>query len=271
MIESQGSTSWPVPRSRLATSITHPLTALALFEPDRLLGAAEAVLVALSVAAMAIALRTGLPRLSTGVGLGVLVLALTVAQPFGVSSSEISASDYRHQHPATVGYGASTETMDLFGLPVLRFRPTRLPSLLPPEDVGISSGSLRVRSWVPPLFLTNATRLAALCGKVTDPCPRTEDPSALLVTRSGDAWYLRAATELGATERGVPPFRAWRLSAGVTSWLGVLYWLVALTFAMLSYRQFRQKRQRSMAVGSYEQARIGEVPRSSPHDDPLAS
>jgi hypothetical protein len=165
-----------------------------------------------------------------------LLAALTVAQPFGVRADPVYAA---RQQPWTGGEPADptgTHTEKLLDLSILRFRLYRRDRFDPAAGLGECcppTHDLRIRSWIPPGLMTNGTQVFGLCGD--SPCWDPEDPSTrgtVRLVRNGDTWY--AIVE----RRGLS--YAWRLSGGVTSRPGVLYWLfAALGIGSLVYRRAR--------------------------------
>jgi hypothetical protein len=155
--------------------------------------------------------------------------ALTVAQPFGVRDESILAAgtDGSAQQPWAGGESVEptgTQTADLLGLPILHFQLYRRETFDPLAGLGECcppTHNLKIRSWVPPALMTNGTKVFGLCGD--SPCWDPDDPRTKGVVRLIDkdgTWYTVIKSH------GVA--YAWRLSGGVVSFSGVLYWLLAL-------------------------------------------
>lgn len=165
-----------------------------------------------------------------------VLTALTVAQPFGVRADGIQAAG---RQPLVSGESVdptATQTEDVLGLPILNFQLYRRDKFDPAAGLGECcppTHDLRIRSWVWPGLMTNGTQVFGLCGD--SPCWDPDDPStrgAVKLIEKGNTWYAIAASHgLAYT---------WHLSAGVTSQLGVVYWvLAALGLGSLVYRRAR--------------------------------
>lgn len=173
------------------------------------------------------------------------VLALTVAQPFGVKAHLAG-----HELPAgsvAVSTGAS-HRLDVFGVPLLWFRAYRR-SIDFSQGGGEPTQSLKVRSWTIPFVLTNGTRVLPMCGSTLRPCwnpavpplPGQVDSLQLWRTPSGGFAY----TLQGDNPPEGPGRIVIRLSAGIPSIPGLLFWLAliaAVLIRLLIGRRTRIKR-----------------------------
>jgi hypothetical protein len=169
-----------------------------------------------------------------------IATALTVAQPFGIRAEPITPPEIAGLRPVDP---TTTHSMEVAGISVVRFRLGRR------ERIGWGEGGdpthdLRVRSWVPPALLVDASSITDLCGVVTEPCWAPDAASApgdargvSLVSDRGD-WLVIATAAQAVT--GEAPRQAWRLSWGVVSPAGVVFWL--LIAAVFTVRRVPRER-----------------------------
>ena len=102
---------------------------------------------------------------------------------------------------------------------------------------------LKVRSWAWGPLLTNATTLTDECdGTIEIPCWNANtaygEPTELTLA-DHDGWYLTARASPQGSSSGTPPqpFSAetWKLSIGIASPLGLIYWII-VAWAFLTLR-----------------------------------
>lgn len=198
-----------------------------------LLSIAEFVLVAATLGELVVALSRG-RRLSRLWLAAIAVTALTVAQPLGIvaqrSSEPIRAV-------AGVSAASSVHVARLLGLPLMPF--VVYSQSIPLASLGENApqDKLKVRSWVWGPILTNATVLTDECdGSINLPCWHAhsaygERTQLSLVNRNG--WYLtaRAHPHPSSVTDAPAPFAAetWKLSVGIASPSGLVYWIVIAT------------------------------------------
>jgi hypothetical protein len=196
---------------------------------DRILGLLEIFLVAASLGLLwRFATR---PKPSLLLLTLPVVTALTVAHPFGIRAEPVST-------PSSAGASmvdpAQTHRMAIAGIPLVSFKVSRRERIRFGGESGEPSHDLRIRSWAPPALLTSATSVTAMCGVVFNPCWTPEDhrgqigdPRALTLEKSDSQWVLRA-TAAAAPPDG-PQTQSWRLSWGITSPLGALFWVLLIS------------------------------------------
>jgi hypothetical protein len=207
---------------------------------DRAIGIVEAGLVVASLWALwAVARR----QVSATVGLIVpIVTALTVAQPFGIRT-EPASPDFADALPAVK---ASEQQIEIAGVPLIAFQVSRRKRIQFGGESGQPTHDLRVRSWVRPGLLTSATSVVGMCGLVSDPCwtpadspSETGQDRGVTLAKSSSGWILRTSAR---DSSGRPLIRAWRLSWGVVSPLGALYWLILIvTVTAARWRRVSQR------------------------------
>jgi hypothetical protein len=166
-----------------------------------------------------------------------VVTALTVAQPLGVRAEPTAAS---------APYGrsldpAGTHSVEILGVPLVKFALYRRERFEPLAAIGeccSPTHTLRVRSWVVPGLLTNATEVVQLCGDLPcwDPGEQPRAGSLRLRQRSG-RWHVT----LGGEPLG-PPAQQWRLGVGVASPWGACFWALATIGIVAVLRRRRRAR-----------------------------
>ena len=170
-----------------------------------------------AVAFVARRLRSWPAAWKAGVALSLLA-AITFAQPFGmrVESLETPGAEL---YAAAEQDPTATQSADLLGLPILEFELYRqditgglaaLGECCPPTHVA------KARSRVLPGLLTNSSDVVKVCGDSA--CWGPEDPYLTISEVSGE-WYAL----LDDPSKIV---RAWRLSAGVASTWGLMFWVI---------------------------------------------
>ena len=193
--------------------------------PDRIVGLLEIVLVAASLGLLWLfATRRKSSRLLLILP---VVTALTVAHPFGIRAEPVSTPS---NASASMVDPAKTHRIAIAGIPLASFEVSRRERIRFGGESGEPSHDLRIRSWVPPALLTSATSVTAMCGAVFNPCWTPEDHSgqigdrrAVTLEKSDSQWFLRATA--AAVPPDVPQTQSWRLSWGITSPLGALFWI----------------------------------------------
>jgi hypothetical protein len=177
----------------------------------------------------------------TALALG-LVVALTVAQPFGVVAQAESAAP----SPPAQARVAPTAAQESLAGP-LRFRLVRSPTVYggggdssdPPED-------LRVESSVAGWFVRNRAYVTGLCGVVFNPCPRSHRD--IWIGRQDHSWVLWIKGDPHSPR--YPAAFQWRLKFGVASLSGLAYWLLYFALALLVLIHRRLPRRSARATHS---------------------
>lgn len=224
---------------------THTLTTV-----DSLLGYVEygGLLVVL---VLLIRLRRMGPRATRGALALMVALALTVCQPFGVTSHAVSRSALpRNAKPIAVDQG---HRISVAGLALFSFQAyTRKYSAFLGET---PTFALKVRSWVVPIVLTHATRVLRMC-ESDNPCwvPGVRylgrRPSSLSLWQAPDGTYFYV---LRGGEVPLHPdlvqVRVYRLGVGLASVTGVVYWFVLI--CLLCFRLTKHRREHHV-VGTSE-------------------
>lgn len=163
------------------------------------------------------------------------MLALTVAQPFGLIAHEQTAAPAgaRPVHGAT-----SVHVARVLGLPILPFVVYRWDYLMATE-LDSPSAALRARSWFWLPILTSSTYVAQMCeGGAYDPCWDPSHPSAgqqLTVLSAGGHYYVKLTFPGGQ--------QVWELGIGIASILGLLYWELLAVLIPLVLRARRRARR----------------------------
>ena len=168
-----------------------------------------------------------------------LVLALTVAQPFGVVASK-EAGAPRPPTEAEQANGDSVHVARLFGLlPAVPFRLYQREIFLSGLGENAPNKTLRARSWFWLPALTNATQVAETCSDdVLTPCwePGEQD---LTVFREGGAQWVTIDNPPGRDSgpAQIPDSFTWKLSAGIASPAGLAYWVLAALLIVTASRR----------------------------------
>ena len=182
-----------------------------------------------------------------------LVVALTVAQPFGVIASKEDAAP---RPPVYAGNGHSVHVARVLGIPLLPFRLYSRSSVSFGENT--PKATLRARSWFWLPALTNATQIAETCSSdVFTPCwdpePGSGNPgNDLTVFRKGGKQWVTIENPAGREERGpcppsacgpgyrptpLPDSFSWELRAGSASPAGLVYWALAILLVVTARRR----------------------------------
>lgn len=185
-----------------------------------------------------------------------LVVALTVAQPFGVIASK---EDSAPQPPVYAGNGHSVHVARVFGIPLLPFRLYSRGVFWSGENA--PTATLRARSWFWLPVLTHASEIAETCSSdVLTPCwdpePGLGHPRAdLTVFRDGDKQWVTIDNPGGrqeVEERGpcpaatcgpdyrptpVPDSFSWELRTAIASPAGLVYWALATLLVITARRR----------------------------------
>ncbi len=219
---------------------------------DEVLGFAELALVPLSLIYMTRTVRGRNRRARRRARILVGLLAVTVAQPFGVKAVSISPQQYNAGNPRPANAEA-IHSIDVLGLPLFGYRPYVKSIVYLDRTTGEPSHWLKIRSWLWPGLLTNGSKIERLCGAKGEPCwvPADQRPTVLggasnleAVTAGGE-WRYHVLTGDGqpATYPAGPPYIGqtgyFRLAIGIVSIAGVLYWLAAAVLTIASLTVFR--------------------------------
>lgn len=163
-------------------------------------------------------LRLWPPAGKVGVALALLA-AITFAQPFGMRVESIETPGAELYAAAELDPTA-TQSADLLGLPVLDFELYRLDitgGLAALGECCPPTHEVKARSHVLPGLLMTSSDVVDVCGD--EPCWGPDDPYLSVREVSGE-WYAL----LDDPSKIV---RAWKLSAGVASTSGVMFWVIA--------------------------------------------
>ena len=216
---------------------------------DVILGLAEVVFLPLSLVWLARACIRPTSRRVRHATLAALLLAVTIAQPFGMVAHEKAA-------PAlTVPPGSGAETVHLgrvLSVPLLPFRLYAKPRLLALENM--PTEELKARSWFWLPILSNGTKIADICGNAFEPCWRPEwkdSRSAILrnrpatrnltVMRDGSRYWV-VIENVSVSGRQFRPRFSWELRPGITSPAGLVYWGLAGALIASARRRLRHRK-----------------------------
>jgi hypothetical protein len=180
------------------------------------------------------------------------VTALVVAQPFGIKGVPISPEEFRADNPRQVDAEA-IHSVRVLGVPIFGFRPYTTEIFRFNGEIGSPTHWL---SWLWPGAFTNGETLDALCGTTDSPCWEPEgagqtgqaSPSNLELVTTGNEWRYRILTA-----DGQPPspddaddyHGYYRLTIGLVSEAGLVYWLVVATLSVGLLARWRFVRTRS--------------------------
>jgi hypothetical protein len=214
----------------------------ALHTIDTLLGLAEIFLVPLSLVWLLLAWRRPNPERLRRASILALVLALTIAQPFGLvaekSGPPPASAEQRDPAAIHVAY--------LFGVvPVEPFALYSRDDLLSGLAENVTSATLRARSWFWGPFLTNSTKVGDICNQsdVFDPpCwqpDRSQSGYAHTLSLSEDGGNYWATLHNVRTDPSVhaPAEFTWKLDWGLASPAGLIYWFLAGGLVYLARRR----------------------------------
>jgi len=208
---------------------------------DSILGFAEFFLVPASILWLVAAWRDPKSRGLRAPTVLALILALTVAQPFGVVASKEAGAP----PPTEAGpNGESVHVARLFGfLPVLPFRLYQREIFLSGLGENAPNETLRARSWFWLPLLTNATQVAETCSDdVLTPCwkPGYSSEQNLTVLREGGTHLATIDNPPGRGEAQIPDSFTWKLRAGIASPAGLAYWVLAGFLVIMTRRRRSQ-------------------------------
>ena len=170
----------------------------------------------------------------------VIVLALTLAQPFGYASTELRLDEAPSAPPLRALPGERLDTRQwhavrVLGMPVGVFRLGEHTSTYLDGEGYYGSHMLKVRTFLPPP-LTNGT---TVCGYRDGDCIDERD-AAVELTREGSTLHIRTtrpAIPFAGDEPGALPaeVREFRLTLGVPSKAGVWSWILLAIGAALTF------------------------------------
>lgn len=205
---------------------------------DRFLGLAELILIPVSLILLVTALYKEKGRRRAVIV--TLITGLTVAQPFGIVShaeQSVPPASAESVDPKTV------HAARVLGVPVLPFKLYTRTNLLHELQETTTSETLRARSWFWGPFLTNSTEIADTCGgSPTPPCAGTLDRKLRMLSDDGDYWITVANPSACRPAAGIPCSFTWKVGVGVTSWIGLAYWVVAGALLVPVLRRLRSER-----------------------------
>lgn len=209
----------------------------------RVLGIGEFVLVPVSIVWLLLAcVSPSRRRAHRSIALA-LVLAFTVAQPFGI------VADTQPAPPpgARAVDATSVHVARLFGfLPVLPFVPYHEDYVWSGENR--PTAALKARSWFWVPILVNATTIKDICSNdVFTPCWGPGHSDVLTLTEHGGRYYATLVNSYMQTQRPVPGVKTsytWELHPGIASLSGLIYWgLLAVLIPMTAAAGRRHNKQ----------------------------
>lgn len=178
-------------------------------------------------------------------------LAVTVAQPFGIHATRISAEQFGSPRQAERRSAHQPHTLAVLGVPLFGFRLyVRDYIRLGVEESGSATGELKVRSWLWPVLMTNAEAIDPMCEGAAAPCWNGRQSTAqnLQLYRAGDRWRVLILRPDGTRVAGADAASVggyYDLRLGIVSLIGVVYWgvlvLCAIT-ALLIRRDIARER-----------------------------
>ncbi len=185
------------------------------------------LLALVAVSWLILAARRYTRRLARFASAFALIIALTLAQPFGIHAVRVAAP------PAGAEPVSPRSALDFRVAGWVPVSASLYTTGLLHGDSGEPQGTLRLDSsvWGPVLFSTTA--VTEICGATT-PC-WAPDPSSTAdglqaVTKDGRYWLVYRSNGVAVVNHAT-----WSLRFGLTSWLGLAYWCcVAVLLAYLA-------------------------------------
>lgn len=206
---------------------------------DWALAIVETLLVPISLALLAGTM--GRRRMVTPALVSCVIVAATLAQPFGVRAIPISPEEFVSGDPVAVRADA-VHSASVVGVPLFGFAPYSRRTLYGTDTS--ASATFKIRSWLWPGLLTNAYTAGPLCGQDAGPCWEPDGPAndrELQLVRSGKTWRYRVlglgGTPVPTQVNGSGGYY-YRLAVGITSPAGVVYWLILIA-AVVAHRRRR--------------------------------
>ena len=247
---------------------------------DRYLGGVEILLVLASVPALAAVIAFPSRRRLVLSSLGVAIIGITLAQPFGLVARDQGAS----LPPAGARpVGATSVHATHFGPLPIRFRLYHRTSIL--RWFNTPDATLRARSWMPPGLLTNSARVAQLCAP-DGPCWAPHDnpkglihgelpgdyADTLLLFKQGPTYWavITRPHPDGASRPATKDIAgSWKLTSGLASPLGLAYWILASAALLAGYWRLRRRDAEAKSVGTSD-ARAATLPRRCTQSSPAS-
>jgi hypothetical protein len=208
----------------------------ALHTIDAVLGWIEVLLVPFSLVWLLLAWRNPKPGRLRAASILALVLAVTVAQPFGIVAEESGPP------PASAEQRDPTATHPAYLFDVIPIMPFALYSR---DDLtkgwfeNNPTATLRARSWLWGPLLTNSTKIAHICGDAFEP-PCWEPPGrpyGNTMTLSQDGGSYWATLHNPGAPSPAPTEFTWKLGWGLASPAGLVYWLLVGGLIFLARRR----------------------------------
>jgi hypothetical protein len=207
---------------------------------DRVLGFAEFFLVGVSLIWLCIAAGRARRRGLLGATVLAAVLAVTVAQPFGVVARRASPPT----GATTVDHPTHVHIVHAAGIPIAPFRLYARGDLLAGWAENSPTATVRARSWLWLPVLTNSAQVASMCDNSDlTPCWDDEFGDRLVALRKGGSYWVTFASRDTETS----PFHlneelgVWKLGFGLASWAGLAYWALAWALSLLGWRRVRRR------------------------------
>jgi hypothetical protein len=208
---------------------------------DHVLGIAEFALVSVSLLWLTItAVSRRRERLLRATALAAVV-AVTVAQPFGVVASRASGIP---KGATTVKHPAHVHILRLGVVPIEPFKLYKRQEFYlddPPPD------TLRARSWAWLPLLVNSSKLADICGYGNPPCWDDQEGQHLVVLRKDHHYWVAFTERRSETAPSIldETGGAWKLGFGLASPLGLAYWAVVMVLVLVGVGGLRGRARRT--------------------------
>lgn len=213
---------------------------------DRLLGGAEVCLVSICLGWLLLACANPTRWRVTRAAPLSLLLALTVAQPFGIVAERRTALPPQAKRIDAGGLHVAR----LFGLPVAPFALYYREDLDNGFTENQSTATVRARSWLWLPLLKNATEVAELCKDAFSPCWRPDLPLGAesdyantleVFAADGAHWARIENPDAGRFPLGTAPESfTWKLRVGIASPAGVVFWLLASALSLVGFSRRRR-------------------------------
>lgn len=205
---------------------------------DGFLAVAEIVLVALSLyalVAVCVAPSRAWVRRAT---IAAAITALTVAQPFGVVATRERGVPPPRAARSSPGGVHTLRAFGFLPIPYVLYSRDRLWR----SDTSPRSDA-RARSWLWAPVLTNASDIAGTCASVFVPCWASNgygSKSLQIAQDGGETWAVFRNPESNRFAPGqVPSAFTYKLSFGLASPAGLVYWVVAFSLVVVARIRLR--------------------------------
>jgi hypothetical protein len=212
----------------------------ALHGIDTALAWVEVLLVPFSIGWLLLAWWRPKPGRLRAAAVLALILAVTVAQPFGVVAepSGPPPASAEQRDPTTI------HTAYLLGvIPIMPFALYSRDDLTKNLFENNPTATLRARSWLWGPLLTNSSKIADICNQSSvfdPPCWQPDRPQSgyrntLTVSQDGGSYWATLHNRGAAVP--APAEFTWKLGWGLASPAGLVYWLLAGGLIVLARRR----------------------------------